>query len=400
MIYNLVEATQGWLDERGLSWIVMVLYQVEFRALFAALLAFSLVALFGPRVIRWLAQKKIGDVPEFGNEALNQKMQGRKGTPTMGGLVIVGALVGSTLLLGDVLHSRYIQLGLIVAISFAALGSVDDWLKLTQSRREAGMRDGLFAWEKLIFQLGLAGLVGFFLWRWGMGPDAHVLNLPFQRTYLPTPSIDTLLQPPMMSPTVWILGAGAFTLIATLAIAGTSNAVNITDGMDGLATGTLIIATLALMVLLWIAGSPRAAYFLMVPSVPGVGELLVMAGAMAGACLAFLWFNCSPARVFMGDTGSLSLGALLGFFAVAARQELLLLVIGGVFFLELGSVFAQTQWFKYTRIRFGQGQRIFRCAPVHHHFHLGGWQEQQVVVRLWIVSVMLTMVALVSLKLR
>ncbi|MDA0214903.1 MAG: phospho-N-acetylmuramoyl-pentapeptide-transferase [Planctomycetota bacterium] len=400
MLYNLTEATQSWLDDRGLSWVVMVMYQLEFRALFAALLSFVLVLTFGPRVIRWLAQRKIGDTPEFGNDSLNQLMQSRAGTPTMGGVIICGALIASTLLLADVIHNRYIHLGLMVVISFGVLGSVDDWLKLTQSRRSPGVRDGLFAWEKLLFQLGLSLIIGFFLYRWGSTVDAHVLNLPFQRTYLPTPSIESIIQPPPIADGVWILGIGFFLIVAMLAIAGTSNAVNMTDGMDGLATGTLIIASLAMMVLIWIAGSPRAAYFLMVPSVAGTGELMVMAGAMAGACLGFLWFNCSPARIFMGDTGSLALGALLGFFAVAVRQELLLLLIGGIFFLELGSVFAQRTWFRWTRKRYGQGRRIFRCAPIHHHFHLGGWKEQQVVVRFWLISVVLTMIALVSLKLR
>ncbi len=400
MLYNLTEAAQGWLDDRGLTWLVMVMYQLEFRALFAALLAFALVLWCGPRIIRWLALRKIGDAPEFGNDTLNQLMQSRAGTPTMGGIVICGALIISTVLLADVMHNRYIHLGLIVVVSLAIVGGFDDWLKLTQSRRSPGLRDGLFAWEKLLFQLGIAALVGFFLYRTGGADDAHVFNLPFQRTYVPTPSIETLIQPPAIASGVWILGIASFTLIAILAIAGTSNAVNMTDGMDGLATGTLIISSLAMMVLIWIAGSPRAAYFLMVPSVPGTGELMVMAGAMAGACLGFLWFNCSPARVFMGDTGSLALGGLLGFFAVAVRQEFLLLLIGGIFFLELGSIVVQTSYFKWSRRKYGQGRRVFLCAPIHHHFHLKGWKEQQVVIRFWLISIVLTMIALVSLKLR
>lgn len=400
MLYNLTEALQGWLDDRGLSWLVMVMYQLEFRALFAFLFSFALVLVIGPRVIRWLALRKIGDTPEFGNDSLNQLMQSRAGTPTMGGIIICGALLVSTALLADVIHNRFIHLGVVVVLCFAVVGGFDDWLKLTQSQRAPGVRDGLFAWEKLLFQVGFGLLVGFFLYRASGSFDAHVLNLPFQRTYLPTPSIETLMQPPSIAPGVWVLGIGSFTLIAMLAIAGTSNAVNMTDGMDGLATGTLIIASLAMMVLLWISGSPRAASFLMVPSVPGTGELMVMAGAMAGACSGFLWFNCSPARVFMGDTGSLALGGLLGYFAVACRQEILLLLIGGIFFLELGSIVAQTSYFKWSRRRYGQGRRIFRCAPIHHHFHLGGWKEQQVVVRFWLITVVLTMIALVSLKLR
>ncbi len=400
MLYNLTVALQGWLDDRGLSWLVMVMYQLEFRALFASLLAFVLVLCFAPRIIAWLAQRKIGDTAEFGNDSVNQLMQSRAGTPTMGGVIILGALLVSTVLLSDVMHNRYIHLGIIVVLWLGMVGGFDDWLKLTQSRRSPGTRDGLVTWEKLLFQVGLGLVVGFFLFRASGLDDAHVLNLPFQRTYLPTPSIETIIQPPALSSGVIVLGIGFFTILTMLWIAGMSNAVNLTDGMDGLATGTLIIASLAMMALVWIGGSPRAAYFLMVPSVAGTGELMVMAGAMAGACLGFLWFNCSPARIFMGDTGSLALGGLLAYMALAVRQELLLVLIGGIFFLEAGSVMAQVSWFKWSRRKYGEGRRLFRCTPIHHHFHLGGWKEQQVVVRFWLITVVLTMVALVSLKLR
>jgi phospho-N-acetylmuramoyl-pentapeptide-transferase len=400
MLYGLVDALQGWLDQRGLSWLVMVMYQIEFRALFAALLAFAIMLAAGPRSIAWLRRKKIGDSAQFDLEGVNQLMQSRAGTPTMGGILICGALLFSTLMLADVLHNRYVQLGIFVVVWLAVVGGFDDWLKLTQARRERGVRDGLFAWEKLLFQIGLGLVVGFFLYRAGTSEGAHVFNLPFQRTYVPTPSIESLIRQPDLAPGVIILGTGAFAIYAALMIAGMSNAVNITDGMDGLATGNLIIAGLAMMVLAWIAASPRAAFFLMVPEVAGSGELLVMMGAMVGACLGFLWFNCSPASVFMGDTGSLALGGLLAYVAAAIRQELLLLVIGGVFLMECGSVMAQMSWFKYTRRKYGEGRRIFRCAPIHHHFHLTGWSEQQVVVRFWLMTVVLATIALVSLKLR
>ncbi len=400
MLYSLTDSLQGWLDQRGLSWLVMVMYQLEFRALLSALLAFSIVLYFGPRVIAWLRAKKVGDTAEFGVEKINLLMQGRSGTPTMGGVLICGALLLSTLLLADVLHNRYVQLGMIVVLWLSALGGVDDWLKLTQSRRAPGMRDGLFAWEKLLFQAGLGLMVGFFLYRAGASEGAHVLNLPFQRTYLPTPSIESMIQPPALSPGVIVLGIGAFTLMAAFWITMMSNAVNITDGMDGLATGNLIIAGLTVMVLAWVAASPRAAYYLMVPEVAGSGELLVMAGAMVGACLGFLWFNCSPASIFMGDTGSLSLGGLLGFIAVAIRQEVLLLAIGGIFLLEMGSVAMQVGYFKYSRKKYGAGRRIFLMAPIHHHFQMRDWGEQQVVVRFWLISVVLATIALVTLKLR
>ncbi len=184
-------------------------------------------------------------------------------------------------------------------------------------------------------------------------------------------------------------------LLETLLIAGTSNALNLTDGMDGLAAGSLVVAAFALMALCYIAGTFEAAKYLLFPYVDGSKELMIVTGAMAGACLGFMWFNCAPAQVFMGDTGALPLGGLMAFIAVAIRQEILLLVIGGVFFLELASVVLQVGYFKWTK-----GRRIFRCSPIHHHFHLAGWSEQQVVTRFWVMAVVFAMAALVSIKLR
>jgi phospho-N-acetylmuramoyl-pentapeptide-transferase len=191
------------------------------------------------------------------------------------------------------------------------------------------------------------------------------------------------------------MGILAFVAVGTLFIAGTSNAVNIADGMDGLAAGTMSIASIVVMVLCFIASSRDWSLLLLVPYVPGSKELIVVSGAMAGACLGFLWFNCNPARVFMGDTGSLALGGLLAFIAVAIRQELLLILIAGIFYLELASVMLQVSYFKWTG-----GRRIFRCAPIHHHFHLGGWSENQVVVRFWLITAILGAIALASIKVR
>ena len=203
-----------------------------------------------------------------------------------------------------------------------------------------------------------------------------------------------------LAPHVWVMGLGAFMLLGSLMIAGTSNAVNLTDGLDGLAGGTLLVASFAMMVLTWIASSQRASYFLMVPYVPGSGELMVVSGAMAGACLGFLWFNVAPAQIFMGDTGSLAMGGLLATVAVVVRQEALLVVIGGIFYLEALSVMLQVGWFKWTKRRYGEGRRILLCAPAHHHFQHAGWKETQVVGRFWLIAVTLAIVALVSLKLR
>ncbi len=401
MLYILVQLYSKWLDEHGLFSVAKVLYQIEFRAFFAVVLSFSIVLLFGDRVIAWLARQKIGDAPEFYREDVNRLMAGKAATPTMGGVLICGAIVVTLLLLAD-LRNAYVYIGLIVLVWLAVVGGFDDWLKLTASRRQSGRREGMLAWEKLLFQLGIAGVAGYFLYQQGLAHEvatpassavsdvaAHVLNLPFQRTY------DPRSQGLQLEEGVIVLGLVPFMLIATLLIAGTSNAVNLTDGMDGLAAGTLMIAGFVMMALSFIAGDVQNARFLLLPYVEGTLELTVVAGAMAGACVGFRWFNCAPAKVFMGDTGSLALGGLLAYIAVAIRQEILLLIIGGVFYMEMASVCMQVGFFKWTK-----GKRVFRCAPIHHHYHLGGWSEQQVVTRFWILGVVFAMVALVSIKLR
>lgn len=387
MLYSLLQLTADGLDALGLEALVRVFYKLEFRAFIAVVLAFGIVLALGRRTIRWLVKQKVGDRPEFHNKDLNELMASRANTPTMGGVLIVGAILATTLLLAD-LGQRTVHLAIVVAVWLAGVGLADDWLKLTTARRHPGSRAGLHAWEKLLFQLGLGLVVGWFLYRHGIGSEtAHVVTLPFQRTYQPGSFV--------LQPGVIVLGPVAFVTLAILVIAGTSNAVNLTDGMDGLATGTMIVASFAMLALCFVAGNEQAALQLMYPCVPGAGELMIVTGAMAGACLGFLWFNCAPAQVFMGDTGSLALGGLLAYVAVAIRQEFLLVVIGGVFFMEMGSVILQVGYFKWTK-----GRRIFRIAPIHHHFHLGGWSEHQVVIRFWVLGVILAMLALVSLRLR
>ena len=387
MLYNLLQVVDDRLDEFGLYSLLQVLYQLEFRAFAAVLLSFALVLVAGRPVIRWLMRQKIGDSPEFHHADLNALMARKTATPTMGGILIVGSVLITTFLLAD-LHNRYVIIAFIVLAWLAILGGIDDWLKLTSARRGPGSREGLHAWEKLLFQLGIGAVAGLFIYRHGAGTVlSQVLVLPFQRTY----------EPGTLDPQqgVIVLGGVAFVLICTLMVAGTSNAVNLTDGMDGLAAGTSVIAAFALMVLCYIAGSVETARFLLFPYIDGTQELMIVTGAMAGACLGFLWFNCAPAEVFMGDTGALSLGGLMAYIAVAIRQEILLLVIGGVFFMEMASVVMQVGYFKWTK-----GKRILRCSPIHHHFHLGGWSEQQVVTRFWVRAAVCAMVALVSIKLR
>ncbi len=387
MLYNLLQSTDGTLDELGLYSLLQVLYQLEFRAFAAVLLGFALVLVFGRRTIRWLIRQKIGDSPEFYHADLNELMARKAATPTMGGIIIVGAVLATMFLLAD-LRNRYVIIAFVVLGWLAVLGGFDDWLKLTSARRGPGSREGLHAWEKLLFQVGIGAVAGLFIYRHGADKELSLaLNLPFQRTYQP----GTM----ELQPGVIVLGGVAFMLLATLLIAGTSNAVNLTDGMDGLATGTSAVASFALMVLCYVAGNVETARFLMFPYIDGSEELMILTGAMAGACLGFLWFNCAPAEVFMGDTGALPLGGLMAYIAVAIRQEILLILIGGIFFVEVASVVVQVGYFKWSG-----GRRLLRCSPIHHHFHLAGWSEQQVVTRFWVLAVVCAMAALISIKLR
>lgn len=388
MLYLLLDQLRGWLIDIGAYSPFAVLDQLQFRALAAAGLAFAIVIVLGRPTIRWLVRKKIGDSGMTDAAALQQHTSSKAKTPTMGGILIVGAIVASTLLLADV-RVFYVKLGLVVLVWLAALGGVDDWLKLTAATRAAGSRQGLYAWEKLVFQLGLGLLVGWFLFHQGDGqPDLrHVLNLPFQKTFV---GLDRAFNPSLI-----YFGVGTFVVWSTLFVAGLSNAANITDGMDGLAGGISVVITVGLFVLTLVAGDQGIAQHYLVPYIPEAGELAVIVGATAGACVGFLWWNCSPAQVFMGDTGSLSLGGIIAYSALAIRQELVVLLMAGVFIFEIMSVVIQVGYFKYSG-----GKRVFRCAPFHHHLHLGGWTEQQVVARLWIVSIILVVVALASLKVR
>lgn len=408
MIPFFIKQFQEPLESTGLMKVLQVFYQVEFRAFLAVLVSFGIVLAFGPRTIRWLVRQKVGDAPEFNNADVNELMRSRAGTPTMGGVLICGAIVLTVLFLAD-LRERYVHLALAIVVSFGLLGMADDWLKLTTARRSPGSRDGLRPWEKLLFQIGLAAMFSWVLFSQAtIDPDvdiqsaARVLNLPFQRTFDPgvTQGVDSMLPALTLNPGVFVLGMGLFVFLGTLVIAGTSNAVNISDGMDGLAAGVMTISAIAFMIVARLGTFRDSASTLSIPCVENGPDLMVVSGAMAGACLGFLWFNSSPAKVFMGDTGSLALGGLLGYLAVALRQEIVLILVGGIFFLELGSVVVQVGWFKFTRIRTGKGVRLLRCSPIHHHFHLGGWSEQQVVTRFWLITIVLSMAAFALVKLR
>jgi len=392
VLYVIFDHLRSWLMEHNAYWPLGVLDQVQFRALAALLLAFAVVLTLGKPTIRLLTRLKIGDSGLTDAEALRGHAASRRNVPTMGGVLIALAILISFLLLADI-REPYVQLGLLVVLWLSLLGGADDYLKLTAAQRGAGSRQGLYAWEKLIFQLGLGLVVGLFAYRAGLlesGADslAHVLNIPFQKTY-------ESAQSPFPAQSLIYLSTAAYIVVMMLMVAGLSNAVNITDGMDGLASGCAASVMLGLLVLALIAGAESWAHALLVPYIPPADELAVLLGAAAGACLGFLWWNCAPASVFMGDTGSLCIGGVIGYSAVVIRQEVVALLMCGVFIAEIASVVMQVGYFKATK-----GKRIFRCAPFHHHLHLGGWQEQQVVARLWIVGGLLVVIALATLKLR
>ncbi len=391
MLYVLFDFARDWLVKIGVYRYIQVLDQIEFRAFGSAVLAFAAVLAVGKPVIAWLRRKKIGDTGLTDSEALRRAAQSKAATPTMGGVLIVGAIMLSSGLLADI-SNRYVLMSLIVTAWLAALGGADDWLKLTAATRPGASRQGLYAWEKLVFQLGMGLLIGYFTFKQGHNADspqnlAHVLHLPFQKTFVSSAGT--------VADGLWYLPQWLFVILALLMITGMSNAVNITDGMDGLATGISAAVSLGMLLLCWVAGTHVYAQYFLVPFVPGSEELSVVAGSMAGACLGFLWFNCSPAQVFMGDTGSLALGGLLGYLAVVVRQEFLLLLMCVVFLMEIGSVVLQVGYFKATG-----GKRIFRCAPFHHHLHLGGWTEQQVVTRFWVISILMVVLSLAVIKMR
>jgi phospho-N-acetylmuramoyl-pentapeptide-transferase len=388
MIYNFIQSYQAWLTSVGLYRFLQVFNQTTFRAVAAIVLAFIIVLLMGKRTIRWLIKQKIGDAAEFDHADLNRLTRQKASTPTMGGILIASAIFLTTAMLAD-MGNFYVQMALLCLVWLAVLGGMDDWLKLTTARRSPGSRQGLHSWEKFVFQVGLALLLGLFIHYHGSNNEAtRLLVLPFQRSIIPgTTQIDL--------EHVIILGPWAFGILAVFIITGFSNAANLTDGMDGLASGIMGIVSFAFIILCLITGVPRYAQFMLTPYIPESAELSIVAGAMVGACLGFLWYNCHPAQVFMGDTGSLPLGGLIGFIAVVIRQELLLILIGGVLVVEVLSVMMQVSYFKLTR-----GSRIFRCAPIHFHFHLGGWTEQQVVVRFWLITALLVAIALATLKLR
>jgi phospho-N-acetylmuramoyl-pentapeptide-transferase len=388
----LLELAQ-WLakDIRAFS----VFNYITLRAALATLTALAFGLLLGPWVIRRLAALKIGQaVRDDGPQTHLVK----KGTPTMGGALILLVLGISTLLWAD-LDNRFIWIVLLVTFGFGWIGWIDDYRKVVHRDPQGMPAREKYFWQSLIGVLAAVWLA--FAVPAQSNSEALSLFLRWVESGLDMdlpPRADLIV--PFFKNVAYPLGVLGFMILSYFVIVGTSNAVNLTDGADGLATMPTVMVGSALGVFAYVTGHAVFAKYLLIPHVPGAGELTVFCGALAGAGLAFLWFNAYPAQVFMGDVGALALGGALGTVAVIVRQEIVLFIMGGVFVAETISVMLQVGWFKYTKRRYGEGRRIFRMAPLHHHFEVGGVSESQVVVRFWIVTMMLVLFGLSTLKLR
>jgi phospho-N-acetylmuramoyl-pentapeptide-transferase len=392
MLLSLAQWLQTLSPEFG---VFRVFQYITFRAVMAALTALMIGLLSGPYVINRLRALKIGQqVRSYGMETHLVK----SGTPTMGGVLILLSIAISTLLWFD-LSNRFVWIVLFVTLGFGAIGWVDDWRKVVNKDPE-GMRSrekyfwqsviGLLAALYLVFSISEVSnmrVLDLFLKWMQSGFD---VNLP-PKAGLQVPFVKIINYP---------LGVFGFVLLTYFVIVGASNAVNLTDGLDGLAIMPVVMVGSSLGIFAYVTGSAVYSKYLFFPYIPGSGELLIFCAAMAGAGLAFLWFNTYPAQIFMGDVGALALGAALGTIAVIVRQEIVLFIMGGIFVAEAVSVMLQVSYFKYTKKKFGEGRRILKMAPLHHHYEKSGWKETQVVVRFWIITMLLCLVGLSSLKLR
>jgi phospho-N-acetylmuramoyl-pentapeptide-transferase len=372
-----------------------VFQYLTFRAVMAAMTALLIGLIAGPWVIRRLTALKIGQPVR---EYAMQTHLAKSGTPTMGGVLILLSIAVATLLWFD-LSNRFVWIVLIVTLGFGAIGWADDWRKVVRKDPE-GMRSGeKYLWQSLI---GLVAAV-YLVFSISESSNARVLELFLNWV---RSGFDVDLPPkaglmlPFFKEVSYPLGVFGFVILTYLVIVGSSNAVNLTDGLDGLAIMPVVMVGSALGVFAYVTGSSIYSRYLFMPYIPGSGELLIFCAAMAGAGLAFLWFNTHPAQVFMGDVGALALGAALGTIAIIVRQEIVLAIMGGIFVVEALSVMAQVTYFKYTKKKYGEGRRILKMAPLHHHFEKSGWKETQVVVRFWIITMLLCLVGLSTLKLR
>ncbi|SHN33483.1 phospho-N-acetylmuramoyl-pentapeptide-transferase [Rhizobacter sp. OV335] len=393
MLLSLAQWLQGaYPDQLG---FLRVFQYLTMRAVLAAMTALLIGLAFGPMVIRRLSALKIGQpIREYGVQSHLSK----SGTPTMGGVLILLGIGISTLLWFD-WSNRFVWIVMLVTLGFGAIGWVDDWRKVVHKNPEGMRSREKYFWQSLI------GLVAALYLAFSVSETSNLRVLELFLRWVQSgfsndlpPKADLMV--PFFKSISYPLGVFGFIILTYLVIVGSSNAVNFTDGLDGLAIMPVVMVGSALGVFAYVTGSSVYSKYLLFPYIPGSGELLIFCSAMAGAGLAFLWFNTHPAQVFMGDVGALSLGGALGTIAVITRQEIVLAIMGGIFVAEALSVMLQVVWFKYTKKRYGEGRRIFKMAPLHHHFEKSGWKETQVVVRFWIITMLLCLVGLASLKLR
>ena len=372
-----------------------VFQYLTFRAVMAALTALLIGLIAGPPVIRRLTALKIGQ--PIRGYAMETHLS-KSGTPTMGGVLVLLAIAIATLLWTD-LTNRFVWIVLLVTLGFGAIGWVDDWRKVVNKDPEGMRSREKYFWQSVIGLLAALYLV----FSISENSNMRVLELFFNWV---RSGFDVNLPPkaglmvPFFKEISYPLGVLGFVVLTYLVIVGSSNAVNLTDGLDGLAIMPVVMVGSVLGLFAYVTGSAVFSRYLFLPHIAGAGELLIFCAAMAGAGLAFLWFNTHPAQVFMGDVGALALGAALGTVAVLVRQEIVLAIMGGIFVVEALSVMLQVSYFKYTKRRYGAGRRILKMAPLHHHFEKSGWKETQVVVRFWIITMLLCLVGLSTLKLR
>jgi phospho-N-acetylmuramoyl-pentapeptide-transferase len=385
-----------WLQSLSPDFGFLRVFQyLTLRAVMAAMTALLIGLLAGPWVIRRLTALKIGQpIRGYGVESHLSK----SGTPTMGGVLVLLSIAVSTLLWFD-LSNRFVWIVLIVTLGFGAIGWVDDWRKVVRKDPEGMRSREKYFWQSVIGLLAALYLV------FSISESSNTKVLQLFITWVRSgfdvdlpPKADLLV--PFFKEVSYPLGVFGFVILTYLVIVGSSNAVNLTDGLDGLAIMPVVMVGSALGVFAYVTGSAVYSKYLLFPHIPGSGELLIFCAAMAGAGLAFLWFNAYPAQVFMGEVGALALGGALGTVAVIVRQEIVLAIMGGIFVVEALSVMAQVLYFKYTKRRFGEGRRILKMAPLHHHFEKSGWKETQVVVRFWIITMLLCLAGLSTLKLR
>lgn len=424
-MYHLMD----WLKELGVKFPGSALFQfITSRVMLAVILSLVISAVFGKKLINYLRRKQVGEtVRDLGLAGEQQK----KGTPTMGGLIIILAILVPTLLLAD-LNKAYIRLMIFATVWLGIIGFIDDYLKLRAKKLaqqqgvayKKGDKDGLAGWFKVLGQVVLGIVVASVLlfnentkvWRDYTGPvkendksiikrtfdgktkyfveaDAPITTIPFVKGHEFNYS---KLLPEAVRGFTWVL----YIVIVIFIVTAVSNGANITDGLDGLATGTSAIIGACLGIFAYASGNLRFAEYLNIMYIPNLGELSIFIGAMIGACVGFLWYNAYPAQVFMGDTGSLTLGGIIAALAIIVRKELLIPIFCGVFLVEVLSVTLQVSWFKYTKKKYGEGRRIFLMSPLHHHYQKLGYHEAKIVTRFWIVTILCIVFSVVTLKIR